>query len=67
MVIIFMKKLVIVKIKNSWIVKEFLNTVLKKEYDSPYDNNNFTNIIVDAISNIDETTIENIDENKLIK
>ena len=53
--------------KNSWIVKEFLNTVLKKEYDSPYDNNNFTNIIVDAISNIDETTIENIDENKLIK
>lgn len=49
--------------KNSWIVKEFLNTVLEKEYDTPYDNNNFTNDIVDAISNIDETTIEN----KLIK
>lgn len=49
--------------KNSWIIKEFLNTVLEKEYDTPYDNNNFTNVIVDAISNIDETTIEN----KLIK
>jgi len=49
--------------KNSWIVKEFLNTVLEKEYNTPYDNNNFTNDIVDAISNIDETTIEN----KLIK
>jgi hypothetical protein len=49
--------------KNSWIVKEFLNTVLEKEYDTPYDNNNFTNVIVDAIMNIDETTIEN----KLIK
>lgn len=49
--------------KNSWIVKEFLNTNFKKEYNTPYDNNNFTNVIIDAISNIDETTIEN----KLIK
>ena len=48
-------------------VKEFSNTVLEKEYDTPYDNNNFTNIIIDALNNIDESSIQNIDENKLIK
>jgi hypothetical protein len=53
--------------KNSWIVKEFLNTVLEKEYDTPYDNNNFTNIIIDAINNIDEHTIENSDNKNLIE
>lgn len=53
--------------KNSWMVKEFSNTVLEKEYDTPYDNNNFTNIIIDALNNIDESSIQNIDENKLIK
>ena len=49
--------------KNSWVVKEFLNTVLEKEYNTPYDNNNFTNTIIDAINNIHETSVEN----KLIK
>ena len=49
--------------KNYWLVKEFLNTVLEKEYNTPYDNNNFTNTIIDAINNIHETSVEN----KLIK
>jgi|TARA_B110000483_G_C17850473_1_gene410176 hypothetical protein len=49
--------------KNSWIVKEFFNTNLKKEYNTSYDKNNFTNTIIDAINNIHETS----GEYKLIK
>lgn len=49
--------------KKSWLIKEFLNTELEKEYDMPYNDTNFTNVIIDAINNIDN--IDNSD-NKIV-
>tara|TARA_B110000858_G_scaffold198372_1_gene264346 strand:- start:2852 stop:3244 length:393 start_codon:yes stop_codon:yes gene_type:complete len=57
--------------KNSWSIKEFLNTILEKEYDTPYKNNNFKNTLIDAINNIDhmnnDNSIHNYKETDLIK
>jgi len=35
--------------KNSWDIKEFLNTILKKQYVDNYQNNNFNQNLLDAI------------------
>ena len=35
--------------KNSWNIKEFLNTILKKQYVDNYQNNNFNQNLLDAI------------------
>jgi len=37
--------------KNSWNIKEFLNTILKKQYVDKYQNNNFNETILDAVIN----------------
>ena len=43
--------------KNSWNVKEFLNTNLEKEYRESYINNDFKDILVNAIYNIDNNDL----------
>jgi len=35
--------------KNSWDIKEFLNTILKKQYVDNYQDNNFNQNLLDAI------------------
>ena len=35
--------------KNSWDIKEFLNTILKKQYVDDYQDNNFNQNLLDAI------------------
>tara|TARA_B100001142_G_C14092388_1_gene561793 strand:+ start:82 stop:456 length:375 start_codon:yes stop_codon:yes gene_type:complete len=35
--------------KNSWDIKEFLNTILKKQYIDNYQDNNFNQNLLDAI------------------
>jgi len=36
--------------KDSWNIKEFLNTILKKQYVDNYQNNNFNDNLLDVIS-----------------
>jgi hypothetical protein len=43
--------------KNSWNVKEFLNTNLEKEYKESYINNDFKDILVNAVYNIDNNDL----------
>jgi len=54
--------------KNPWIIKEFSNSVLEKEYNTSYNNNNFKNILIEAIKTIDsDYSIDNYNESYLIK
>lgn len=43
--------------KNSWNIKEFLNTNLEKEYKESYINNDFKDILVNAVYNIDNNDL----------
>lgn len=43
--------------KNSWNIKEFLNTKLEKEYIESYINNDFKDILVNAVYNIDNNDL----------
>lgn len=43
--------------KNSWNVKEFLNTNLEKEYKESYINNDFKDVLVNAVYNIDNNDL----------